>query len=40
MIECDKEILRQLSKEQLIYLIEQFKSSNCLICKVKFNEKG
>ena len=38
MIECDKETLRQLSKDQLIYLIEQFESSNCLISEVCVDE--
>lgn len=34
MIDRDKEVLRQLSKDQLIYLIEQFERSNSLISEV------
>ena len=38
MIERDKEVLRQLSKDQLIYLIEQFDKSTGLICEVCVDE--
>jgi hypothetical protein len=31
MIDIDKKVLMQLSKEQLIYLLEQFEHSACLI---------
>lgn len=31
MIDIDKEVLMQLSKEQLIYLLEQFEHSACVI---------
>ena len=33
-----KEILMQLSVEQLIYLIEQFEESNAMICEVCVSE--
>ncbi len=38
MIERDKEVLRQLSKDQLIYLIEQFDKSTTLICEACVDE--
>lgn len=38
MTKHDKEVLSELSKEQLIYLIEQLKSSLCKIGEACFEE--